>query len=237
MKQKLKLKHKKKEKQETSQNLSSKQRLALHALQKQLHILQLREWLILIGFIGGAALLRVPMQAFPNVEPITFFAMLAGWLFGKKKGFLTGASAGYISNFFVFGGQGPWTIFQVLGWGIAGFLGGFLRKNSKIPEAVIMAAIATLIYQLIVNTGWSFMMSKVFSISIFVSFLTALPFILSQLISNSIFALFLLKARKIIHEKCGFDKKELCASLISKLGANPCFSWVNRIKKARAEEQ
>ena len=234
--QKLKLKQKKEEKQEAKQKLSQKQRLALHALQKQLNILQLREWLIIIGFIGGAALLRVPMQAAPNVEPITFFALLAGWLFGKKKGFLTGASAGYISNFFVFGGQGPWTIFQVLGWGLAGFLGGFLRKNSKTFEVVIIAAIATLLFQLIVNTGWSFMLSKVFSISIFVSFLTALPFTLAQLISNSIFALFLPKVRKIIYEKGQFNEKELCIALISKLGGSPCFSWLNKFKKTAAEQ-
>lgn len=236
MKQKLKLKLKKKEKQETKQKLNQKQRLALHALQKQLQILKLKEWLIIIGFIGGAALLRIPMQAAPNVEPITFFAILAGWLFGKKKGFLTGASAGYISNFFVFGGQGPWTIFQVLGWGLAGFLGGFLRKKSKVFEVVIMAAIATLLYQLIVNTAWAFMLSKVLSISIFISFLTALPFILPQLISNSVFALFLPKARKIIYEKGHFNEKELCANLISRLGGNPYFSWIKKFKKTTAKQ-
>jgi len=70
--QKLKLKQKKKEKQGTSQNLNSKQRLALHALQNQLNILRLKELLMVLGFIFGAALLRVPMQALPSAEPITF---------------------------------------------------------------------------------------------------------------------------------------------------------------------
>ena len=66
------LHEKKKEKQGTSQNLNSKQRLALHALQNQLNILRLKELLMVLGFIFGAALLRVPMQALPSAEPITF---------------------------------------------------------------------------------------------------------------------------------------------------------------------
>ena len=69
------------------------------------------------------------MQAVPSAEPLTFFAILAGWLFGRNKGFLAGASSLYISNFFMFGGQGPWSIFQAVGFGIAGWLGGTLRKK------------------------------------------------------------------------------------------------------------
>lgn len=232
--QKLVSKQKKKEKQE--QKLSLKQRVTLHALQKQMQVLKLKEWLILSGFVFGGALLRVPMQAAPNVEPITFFAMLAGFLFGKKKGFLVGASSGYLSSFITFGGVGPWTPFQVLGWGIAGFLGGFLRKKSTKLEVVITAAIATLLYHLIVNTGWSFMISKVFSISMLVSFFTALPFIAVHLVSNSVFAIFLPKARKFIYEKGGFNEKKLCTDLIAKLGGSPHFSWIDKLKKRAAKQ-
>src|SRR3989344_1371577 len=121
MKQKLLLKQKRKLSEKTGQKLSSSQKVALHAVQKQMQLLKLREWLVVMGFVFGGALLRIPMQVVPSAEPITFFAILSGWLFGKKKGFITGALAGYLSNFLMFGGQGPWTIFQMLGWGIAGF--------------------------------------------------------------------------------------------------------------------
>ncbi|MBU1004257.1 MAG: hypothetical protein KJ561_00355, partial [Nanoarchaeota archaeon] len=105
MEQKLVLKKKKKSKSKQEQKLSSSQKVALHAVQKQMQLLKLREWLVVIGFVFGGALLRIPMQAVPSAEPITFFAILSGWLFGKKKGFITGAAAGYMSNFLMFGGQ------------------------------------------------------------------------------------------------------------------------------------
>ncbi len=198
------------------------QRLALHALEKQLQIMKLKEWLFLISFIFGAALLRVPMQAVPSAEPLTFFAILAGWLFGKKKGFLAGISSLYISNFLVFGGQGIWTFFQALGFGIAGFLGGFLRKNASVFETVLYMAIATLIFEIIVNIGSLFM----FPFSIFTLFLTALPFTLIHLVSNSIFALFLPITKKVVYEKGRFNEKELCINLINRYSSKFKFSGI-----------
>ena len=91
MSQKTVLKQKKKKKNKevviVEQKSKSAQNVALHALQKQMQVLRLKEWLVLIGVAVGAALLRVPMQAVPSAEPLTFFAVLAGWLFGRKKGF------------------------------------------------------------------------------------------------------------------------------------------------------
>ncbi len=211
---KQKLIHKKREKEKTILDTKQKssQRLALQALQKQLQIIRLKEWLVLISFVFGAALLRVPMQAVPSAEPLTFFAILAGWLFGKKKGFLAGASSLYISNFLVFGGHGPWTFFQALGFGIAGFIGGFLRKNTSIFESILYMLIATLIFEVVVNIGSMWM----FPFSIFTLFLTALPFTLIHLVSNSIFALFLPIVKKVIYEKGKFNEKELCINLINR---------------------
>jgi len=234
MKQKLVLKKKKKSEssQKSEQKLSSKQKLALHAVQKQLQLLKMKEWLVVLGFVFGGALLRVPMQAVPSAEPITFFAILAGWLFGKKKGFVTGAAAGYLSNFFMFGGQGPWTIFQVLGWGIAGFLGGFIKdiKPSKnyfvywlkaIVPVVLIAITGTLIFEIIMNTSW--VLASPFGI--FGLFLSGLPFLLIHLISNVSFSLFLPFARKFAYEKGKFNEIELCNRVISSVN--------NKLKHSR----
>ncbi len=226
MDQKLILKKKKKSKSEQKQELKPAQKLALHAVQKQLQLLKLEEWLVIIGFVFGGAALRVPMQAIPSAEPITFFAILSGWLFGKKKGFLTGASAGYLSNFFMFGGQGPWTIFQMLAWGTAGFLGGFI-KNIKpkksyfvywlkaIIPVFLIAIVSTLIFEIIMNISWVLF----FPYSIFALFLSGLPFLFIHLISNIIFSLFLPFARKIIYEKGRFNEIELCNSLINRVNS------------------
>ncbi|MEA2037623.1 MAG: ECF transporter S component [Nanoarchaeota archaeon] len=229
MAQKLLLKKKKKteQKQETKNKFSSSQKVALHAVQKQLQLLRLKEWLIIAGFIGGGAALRSVMQPIPSAEPITFFAILAGWLFGKKKGFITGAAAGYLSNFIMFGGQGPWTIFQMLGWGMAGFLGGFIRnirpkKNyfafwlSSIIPVLLIGVTATLLFEVTLNVGWTLF----FPYSIFALFLSGLPFLIIHLISNAAFSLFLPFARKFTYEKGKFNEVDICNSIVSKLNSS-----------------
>ncbi|MBU1854219.1 MAG: ECF transporter S component, partial [Nanoarchaeota archaeon] len=197
-------------KQEEKQDV--KQKVALHALQKQLSVLKLREILILASFILGAGLLRIPMQSIPSAEPITFFALLAGWLFGRKKGFLVGAGALITSNFFVFGGHGPWTLFQALGFGMAGYMGGFLKDKSGYVSAAIIAVVATIVFELILNVSSMF----IFPVG-FMVFLTALPFTIIHLVSNLLFSIGLPKARKLVHEKGEFNEKTICNELITKL--------------------
>ena len=48
---------------------------------------------------------------------------------GAEAGFLTGALAAALSNFFF--GQGPWTPFQMLAWGFVGLIAGALAKPLK----------------------------------------------------------------------------------------------------------
>jgi len=190
-----------------------KEKLALLTLQKQLQLLKLREYLLLISFVVAGALGRVLMQALPSVEPLTFFAMLSGWLFGKRKGFLVGASSLYLSNFFVFGGQGPWTLAQALGFGIAGFAGGFLRKKAKMIECLTITVIATLTFEIILNVS-----SLVFiPTGIFMAFLLGLPFLLAHVVSNGIFSLLLPKIKSYIEKTGHFNEKDIYLKLMNKL--------------------
>jgi hypothetical protein len=215
MRQIVLLRKKKKCKNKQAQKQSVKQRLAQLAIQKQLHVLKLREYLVLVGFSLGAAALRAPMQVVPSAEPITFFAILAGWLFGKKKGFLVGAGALYASNFLVLGGHGIWTIFQALGFGLAGFLGGFLSKKAKFWNVLLITILGTLLFEIIVNVGSIFM----FPWGILSLFITALPFTFIHLVSNSAFALLLPKTKKVVDEKGEFNQKEVCRDLLKKFEA------------------
>ncbi len=205
----------KKQENKAEVKISPEQRMALHALQKQKQILELKEWLALIGFVGAATLLRPLMQAFPNVEPLTFFALLAGWLFGSRKGMMVGISSLYLSNFLVFGGQGPWTIFQLIGYGLVGFLGGLLRKKSSMLEVLAVTLIATISLQLIFNLGWSLMIGFNF----LAVMMTGIIFTATHIISNLIFATLLPKARELVYEKGKFNEKELCDNLIAELNS------------------
>ena len=209
----LRLLSKKKKKPELE--LNTDQKLALIALQKQKQVLELKEWLVMLGFIGIASLLRIPMQVLPNVEPLTFFAILAGWLFGRKKGFLVGVSSIYISNFLVFGGQGPWTFTQVIAYGLIGFLGGFLRKKSGMLETMLLAFVGTMAMQIILNIGWA----ALIGFNFFAAMLTALPFTIVHVLSNTIFAAFLPKAKKVIYDAGKFNEKELCDAYINNIAS------------------
>jgi len=61
---------------------SLNQKLSLHTIQRHLSLLKLEEFLLIISFITAGVLGRILLQGFPSVEPITFFAILAGSLFG-----------------------------------------------------------------------------------------------------------------------------------------------------------
>ncbi len=93
--------------------------------------------LALISIMGTlAAIVRIPFAPIPNAQPATFIIICIGYTFGPMAGFMTGAITALVSNFFL--GHGPWTIFQILGWGLAGFTAGILR-NLK-PNIWVLAA-------------------------------------------------------------------------------------------------
>ena len=56
--------------------------------------------------------------AVPNVQGTTDVALLSGYVLGPAPGFMVGALAALASNLFL--GQGPWTPWQMVGWGAAG---------------------------------------------------------------------------------------------------------------------
>ena len=64
---------------------------------------------------------RIAFAAFPNVKPTTDIVVFAGYALGGAPGFAVGALAALVSNFWF--GQGPWTPWQMAGWGMCGLLG------------------------------------------------------------------------------------------------------------------
>jgi len=81
----------------------------------------------LIGMLGTvAAVLRIPFAAIPSVQPCTYLIICSGYVFGPVAGFMVGAITALVSNFFL--GQGPWTIYQMFAWGMAGITAAYLRR-------------------------------------------------------------------------------------------------------------
>lgn len=99
----------------------------------------------LVGTLAAfAALGRIAFAAVPNVKPTTDIVLASGFALGGAPGFAVGAIAGLASNFFF--GQGPWTPWQMAGWGATGLVGAGLavatrRRIGRWPLALVCAAV------------------------------------------------------------------------------------------------
>lgn len=63
----------------------------------------------------------------------TALVIVAGVSFGPEAGFLVGALARFVCNFFQ--GQGPWTPWQMFCWGLLGFLAGLVFNKVNAEKA------------------------------------------------------------------------------------------------------
>ena len=97
----------------------------------------------LVALVAALAALavaaRVLFAAVPNVQGTTDVALLSGYVLGPAPGFMVGALAALASNLFL--GQGPWTPWQMVGWGAAGLGGALLasvagRRLGRWPLAI-----------------------------------------------------------------------------------------------------
>lgn len=97
---------------------------------------QARE-LVTVAVMCALAVASRVVVLIPGFKPITGIIMIAGIAFGPQTGFLTGAVSAFASNFFF--SQGAWTPWQMMAYGMGGFLAGliFHRRNHKNP--VILA--------------------------------------------------------------------------------------------------
>jgi energy-coupling factor transport system substrate-specific component len=85
---------------------------------------------------------RVAFSPIPNVVPTTDITLIAGYTLGGAPGFAVGALSAVVSNFWL--GQGPWTPWQMAGWGLTGLAGAGLavatgRRLGRLPLAAVCA--------------------------------------------------------------------------------------------------
>jgi energy-coupling factor transport system substrate-specific component len=102
-----------------------------------------------------AVLGRILFAPFPNVKPTTDIVIIAGFTLGAEPGFIVGALAALVSNFYF--AQGPWTPWQMFAWGLCGLFGAAIARAGRgdigrLPLALCCAA-AGLGYGLILNFG------------------------------------------------------------------------------------
>ena len=145
--------------------------------------------------------LSVVGRMFPIIKPVTAFAVISGMFLGSEAGFLVGSFSALISNFYF--GQGPWTPFQMLAWGLIGFFAGVLASPLKRSRLFlyfygILAAVA---FSLLMDVWSAVWLAGEFVPSLyFAKLLTSLPHTALYAASNVIF---LILFSKPFSEKLG----------------------------------
>ena len=108
---------------------------------------------IVASLAALATLGRIAFAPLPSVKPTTDIVLIAGFVLGGPPGFAVGAVAAIASNI-VFG-QGPWTPWQMLAWGMVGLLGAGLRRRRARPiprlAMALICAAAGFAYGLVLN--------------------------------------------------------------------------------------
>ena len=99
-----------------------------------------------------AAAGRVLFSPLPDVKPVSAVAIVAGATLGRRSGFVVGALAALLSNFFF--GQGPWTPWQMYAWGLVGYVGGVLGERGLLERPPVLygwGLLSGLVYGLFLN--------------------------------------------------------------------------------------
>ncbi|MFD0588825.1 ECF transporter S component [Paenibacillus sp. GCM10027627] len=123
--------------------------------------------LIVIAVMSAIAVAgRGAFFMLPQFKPVVAIVIIAGVSLGAEAGFLVGAMAGFVSNFFF--GQGPWTPWQMFCFGLIGYIAGLLvSKGLLVKTKLALCAFGGLatfvIYGGIINISSLTMFSSSFS--------------------------------------------------------------------------
>ncbi|MBL0386140.1 ECF transporter S component [Tumebacillus sp. ITR2] len=153
-----------------------------------------KEIAVIASLAAFAIVGRIIFAPFPNFKPTTYLVILAGYVFGPRAGFMVGATAAVASN--VYFGQGAWTPWQMLAWGLAGASAGLfgrLRGEKVTPyELAAFGMVWGFLFGWIMNL-WTWL-STVYPLTFETWLLTnttSLLFDISHAAANVIFALLL----------------------------------------------
>ena len=112
----------------------------------------LRQIMPTVVLAALAAAGRMLFAAIPDFKPVSAICIIAGAVFGRRSGFMVGALAALVSNFFF--GQGPWTPWQMYAWGLVGYGAGVLAEHDlldKLPVLYGYGFSSALLYGLLLN--------------------------------------------------------------------------------------
>lgn len=91
-----------------------------------------RELVFIAVMAALAAMGNVVSFAVAPIQAGTALVIIAGIALGPEAGFLVGVLAKFVANLFL--GQGPWTPWQMICWGLLGFLAGFVFSKVELNQ-------------------------------------------------------------------------------------------------------
>ena len=103
---------------------------------------------------------RILLEPIPNVQPVTVIVLLAGIYFGAPRAIALSGIIALSSNLILLG-HGPWTLFQVIGWGAVGLIGALLLELNRVALVSIVSAFMfdwIVSLSILLNTDVSFLM-------------------------------------------------------------------------------
>ena len=130
----------------------------------------------------------------PFFKPITALTVITAMYLGGEAGFLVGSLSALLSNFYF--GQGPWTAFQMLAWGLIGYVAGLMAEPLKRNRVFLLAygVLSGIAFSLIMDVWTVLWYSAGFDVELYAaSVIAAIPHTILHASSNFIFLFFLAK--------------------------------------------
>lgn len=147
---------------------------------------------VMTAFSAAGRFIFAPL---PFFKPVTAVTVLSGMLLNPQAGFMVGALSAVVSN--IWFGQGAWTPFQMLCWGLTGYGAGLLNRRGGLEKAVPLCAYgiaAGVFFSLVMDVWTTLSADGAFSAARWLAAaVTALPVTGVYCASNVVFLLLLRK--------------------------------------------
>ena len=147
--------------------------------------------LVIVAVMTALSVLgRFIFGALPAFKPITAIVVVTAIWMGPECGFMVGSLTALISNFYF--GQGPWTPFQMVAWGIIGVTAGLLSKSLKKSKVwlAVFGALAGIFYSNFMDLWTVLWYGQGLNWEMYsAALITAIPYAISNAVSNVVFLL------------------------------------------------
>ena len=127
--------------------------------------------MISLGVVGRLVFFMVP-----QFKPCAAIVIITGIMLGKQAGFLSGVMTAFISDMFF--GMGPWTLWQMIGFGLIGLISAIIFNKERIEKMggfakLILCTygflVTFLLYGLLMDTATVFMVTDKPKLATFVA--------------------------------------------------------------------